>query len=103
MPMDRQECWSHRRRTGILACPCLSVRKTPRRRGRSKMTRGKKRFLVGLVVLIIGAVAAIKIYRRPPSRAVLGLDAGGPVGEQRPVGGQAGGAPRATPPPGRSR
>src|SRR5207302_8641810 len=88
MPMDRQECWSHRRRTGILACPCLSVRKTPRRRGRSKMTRGKKRFLVGLVVLIIGVVAAIKIYRRLPSRAVLVLDVGGPIDEQRPVGGQ---------------
>src|SRR2546422_2641124 len=97
MPMDRQECWSHRRRTGILACPCLSVRKTPRRRGRSKMTRGKKRFLVGLVVLIIGAVAAIKIYRRLSSRAVLGLGAGGPIGKQRPVGGRPWGARAATP------
>jgi len=52
------------------------------------MTRGKKRFLVGLVVLIIGVVAAIKIYRRLPSRAVLVLDVGGPIDEQRPVGGQ---------------
>lgn len=60
------------------------------------MTRGKKRFLVGLVVLIIGVVLAIKIYRRLPSGAVLVLEVEGAIEEQRPVGGQPVAVPSAT-------
>lgn len=60
------------------------------------MTRGKKRFWIAVLVLIMVGYAAVKISRRLPSKSVLVLEAGGAIEEQRPSGDRPVGAPSVT-------
>ncbi len=50
------------------------------------MTRGKKRFWIAVLVLVVVGSAAVKISRRLPSKSVLVLEVGGAIEEQRPSG-----------------